>query len=209
MDTYKATFEAWNQLAGIYKDRFMDLDLYNHTYDCFSELLAGGQGHILDIGCGPGNITRYLLHKRPELHITGLDVAPAMLELAQHYNPKACFLQMDCRDLRTLKPGYTGIVCGFCIPYLSQEDIRVLLQDCERLLTDGGCLYISFVAGDYEASGYTTGSSGLSIFFYYHSPEYIRSELLQNGFLLVQQYEILYQRTEHISEVHTVWICQK
>ena len=33
MDKYKETFETWNKVASLYQDKFMDLDIYNHTYD--------------------------------------------------------------------------------------------------------------------------------------------------------------------------------
>ena len=63
MDKYRETFETWNKVAQLYEDKFMDLDLYNDTYDQFCELLLKKNASILEIGCGPGNITKYLLSK--------------------------------------------------------------------------------------------------------------------------------------------------
>ena len=33
MDRYTETFETWNKIATQYQDKFMQLDLYNYTYD--------------------------------------------------------------------------------------------------------------------------------------------------------------------------------
>lgn len=33
MGRYKETFQTWNKLAQLYQDKFMDLGLYNLTYD--------------------------------------------------------------------------------------------------------------------------------------------------------------------------------
>lgn len=33
MDTYQETLKTWHKPASLYQDRFMDLDLYNETYD--------------------------------------------------------------------------------------------------------------------------------------------------------------------------------
>lgn len=33
MDRYKETFETWNKVAIRYQEKFMDLDLYNESYD--------------------------------------------------------------------------------------------------------------------------------------------------------------------------------
>lgn len=39
----------------------MDLDLYNDTYDAFCQAVYKPGARIFEIGCGPGNITRYVL----------------------------------------------------------------------------------------------------------------------------------------------------
>lgn len=39
MDKYQETFNTWNKIAEAYQDRFMNLDLYNETYDAFLDLL--------------------------------------------------------------------------------------------------------------------------------------------------------------------------
>ena len=89
MDNYQETFETWNKLASLYQDKFMDLELYNESYDAFCNSIAKENANILEIGCGPGNITKYLLLKRPNYQIYGIDVAPNMIELARQNNPTA------------------------------------------------------------------------------------------------------------------------
>ncbi|WP_298263440.1 hypothetical protein [uncultured Lutibacter sp.] len=37
MDTYKETFITWNTIAKFYQDKFMDLDIYNDTYQILVE----------------------------------------------------------------------------------------------------------------------------------------------------------------------------
>ena len=80
MDSYQETFNTWNKIALLYQDKFMDLDLYNESYDSFCELIPKQQASILEIGCGPGNITQYILTKRPDFIIEGIDVAPNMVK---------------------------------------------------------------------------------------------------------------------------------
>lgn len=53
MDRYKETFETWNKIASIYKDKFMNMDLYNETYDVICNAITQPNAKILDIGCGP------------------------------------------------------------------------------------------------------------------------------------------------------------
>ncbi len=120
-DSYKITFETWNKIAGLYQDKFMDLDLYNDTYDRFCEEILNVDAKVLEIGCGPGNITRYILSKRPDLILEGIDVAPDMILLAQKNNPGAVFHEMDARKIDMLGGKYDAVVCGFCMPYLSKS----------------------------------------------------------------------------------------
>jgi trans-aconitate methyltransferase len=86
MDKYEITFDTWNKIASSYQERFMDLDLYNDTYDIFCSLI-GQNAQIFEIGCGPGNITKYILSKRSDLQIEGIDIAPNMIKLAEKNNP--------------------------------------------------------------------------------------------------------------------------
>jgi ubiquinone/menaquinone biosynthesis C-methylase UbiE len=185
MDPYAVTFDTWNKLAQAYQDKFMDLNLYNDTYDLFCSLAKPG-AKILELGCGPGNITRYLLAQRPDLAITGTDVAPAMVALAKANNPSARFAVLDCRVLHTLNGSYDGIVCGFCMPYLSRADCAKLITDVARLLHPGGLFYCSAMEGDYDRSGYETGSTGLRSYVYYHQADDIAEQLQQQGFGNVQ-----------------------
>ena len=154
------TSQTWDKLAMQYQDKFMDLDLYNDTYDLFCERIPKPGAEILEIGCGPGNITKYMLSKRPDLNVLGTDVAPHMIELAQQNNPSASFKVMDCRNLRMLQRKFDGIVCGFVAPYLSKEDVEKLIADCSSHLNVGGWLYISLIEGDYNLSGIEASSDG-------------------------------------------------
>ncbi len=168
MDRYLETFETWNKVASLYQDKFMDLDLYNETYNFICNSISKDKAKLLEVGCGPGNITKYLLSKRPDFNIFGIDIAPNMIELAKKNNPTASFELMDCRLISKLKGKYDGIICGFCVPYLSLTDIAKLIKDCYNLLNEKGLIYISFVEGEPSKSGFQVSSSGDRIYFYFH-----------------------------------------
>jgi trans-aconitate methyltransferase len=123
MDRYKETFETWNNIASIYEDKFMKLDLYNDTYDYICNSITKQKAKLLEIGCGPGNITKYLLSQRPDFDIFGIDIAPNMIELAKKNNPTAKFAVMDSRQINRLETKYDGIIGGFCLPYLSHTKV--------------------------------------------------------------------------------------
>ncbi len=208
MDRYKETFDSWNKVAQLYHDKFMNLDLYNESYDTFCDAVTTENPLVLELGCGPGNITRYLLSKRPDFRIEAIDVAPNMIQLAQQNISDADFKVMDVREIHTIQKQFNAIIGGFCIPYLSETDVSKLVADCNRLLVHGGILYLSFVAGDYNDSGYQKGSSGDRTYCYFHGLESIRKTLEKQEFTVKNLMTVKYPRKE-IIEIHTMIISAK
>lgn len=204
MDRYKESFETWNKVALLYQDKFMDLDLYNDTYDFICNSISKDKAKLLEIGCGPGNITKYLLSERPDFDIFGIDIAPNMIELAKKNNPSASFAIMDSRQIDEIKTKYDGIVCGFCLPYLSQTDSRKLITDCYKLLNENGLIYISFVEGDPNKSDFQVGSSGDRSYFYFHSLDDLKTQLIESEFTELKTFKVEYKKTETEIDIHTI-----
>lgn len=209
MDKYKETFETWNKIASLYQDKFMDFDLYNETYDFVCSSLEKENSKILEIGCGPGNITKYLLSKRSDFDIFGIDIAPNMIELARKSNPAASFAVMDSREIDQIKTKYDGIVCGFCLPYLSQSDSQKLISDCYDLLNENGLIYISFVEGNPSKSDFQVGSSGDRIYFYYYNLNDLKAQFAKNNFKEIQTFKVEYKKSESEIDIHTILTAKK
>jgi SAM-dependent methyltransferase len=209
MDPYKETFETWNKVASLYQEKFMGLDLYNDTYDLICNAVIKNKATILEIGCGPGNITKYLLSKRPDFNIFGIDIAPNMIELAKINNPKANFAVMDSRNISEIETKYDAIVCGFCLPYLSETDSQKLIFEANNLLNDSGFLYLSFVEGDPNKSGFQVGSSGDRSYFYYHNLDQLKTRLLENSFEDLKIFNVKYKKSEKEQDIHTIITAKK
>ena len=199
MDKTKIAVNVFNKNAQLYQNKFMDVDLYADTFDFFCNAIAKENAELLELACGPGNITKYLLNKRPDLKILGTDLAPNMIALAKINNPTAEFQLMDCRDLGITgkKParqsggiytagGYDAIMCGFCLPYLSKEESIKLIQDASTILNPEGVLYLSTMEDDYEKSGFKKGSTGEEIFMHYHQVDYLSAALTENNFKILK-----------------------
>ena len=171
--------------AQLYQDKFMDVTLYSESLDVFCNALKKPNAAILELACGPGNVTHYLLSNRPDFEIIGTDLSINMLELAKENNPSASFQLMDCRDLHRIKDRYDGIVAGFCLPYLSQEEAKKLIHDASKILNANGALYISTMEDDYGRSGLQTGSNGSQVFMHYHQADYLTKFCIDEGFRIL------------------------
>lgn len=208
-ERYQQTVDTWNKLAFQYQDLFMNLDIYNESYDLFCTAIKKHKAKILDVACGPGNITRYLLKKRANFDILGIDVASNMIQLAQANNPKAQFKIMNCSAIAQLLQTFDGIIVGFCLPYLSTDDLNSFIGDCKKTLNENGILYLSFVDGDPNLSALITTNDGDKLYFYYHKNEYVNNLLIEFDFKIIQIQKVTFQRTPEQEEIHTIIIAQK
>lgn len=203
MDKNKETFETWDKIAFLYQEKFMKMDLYDETYDFICDSIAKPQAKLLEIGCGPGNISKYLLSKRADFDILGIDIAPNMIELAKVNNPTAHFQIMDTREIHTLESKFDGIIGGFCLPYLSQKESKELIASSCELLNENGLIYLSFVEGDPAKSDYKSGSGG-RVFFYYHHLADLKSQLMEYHFQEIQVFKVNYPTSETGYDIHTI-----
>jgi 2-polyprenyl-3-methyl-5-hydroxy-6-metoxy-1,4-benzoquinol methylase len=157
------------------------------TFDLFCDLIDKKNAEIFEIACGPGNITKYLLTKRPDFKILAIDIASKMIDLAKINNPSATFQLMDCRDIDKLDKKYDAIMCGFCLPYLSKEESEKLISDASGLLRSDGVLYLSTMEDDYNKSGLESPSFGGEdkMYIHYHQADYLMNALNNKGFKII------------------------
>ncbi|WP_264521083.1 class I SAM-dependent DNA methyltransferase [Flavobacterium sp. N1994] len=186
MDQTKIAVEVFNKLANAYQDKFMDVSLYHDSFDIFCNNIVGEKATVLELACGPGNITKYLLEKRPDIKILGTDLAPNMISLAKKNNPSANFELLDVKKIKNLNKKFDAIMCGFGLPYLSKKEAIQFITDSSQVLNANGVLYISTMEDDNSKSGFKKGSSGDEIFMNYHQEDYLTEALENTGFKIIE-----------------------
>jgi len=178
--------EAFDKSAKIYQDKFMDVSMFAETINLFCDNIVTEKASILDIACGPGNITKYLLDRRPDYQILGIDLSLNMLDLAHSNNPNAKFQQMDCRDIDTIEQKFDGITCGFCLPYLTREEAIELIVNASQLLKPGGVFYLSTMEENDDCkSKYQISSTGDQVWVNYHQEDYLSKAFLEHNFEVI------------------------
>ncbi|WP_020536808.1 class I SAM-dependent DNA methyltransferase [Lewinella cohaerens] len=183
MDKTEAAISIFNRHAEEYQSKYMDLAKYHDFLDLFCSLIPASPC-LLDLACGPGNVTRYVLNQHPNAKILGIDLAPRMLDLARINNPTAAFQLIDCKKISELPQKYDGILCGFCLPYLSKKESKKLIKDAAELLNTDGIFYLSTMEGEDSKSGWVGPSSGgdEKLYMYYHQESHLVNALIDNGF---------------------------
>ena len=101
-------------------------------------VLAGG--HILDLGCGSGDLSRHLA--AAGLRVTGCDISANMLARAAASDPTASVelvrLAPDWQTLPFPTATFDAIVAASVLEYVSSPS--EVLRECARVLRPGGVL---------------------------------------------------------------------
>jgi trans-aconitate 2-methyltransferase len=95
--------------------------------------------HILDLGCGAGNVTRLLRQRWPEARITGVDSSSAMLERARVAEPTVDWRLADLRDFRASEP-VDLVYSNAALHWL--DDHATLFPALVAMLAPGGVLAV-------------------------------------------------------------------
>ncbi|MES2748297.1 MAG: class I SAM-dependent methyltransferase [Bacteroidota bacterium] len=196
MNHTETTIHVFDKLASIYQDKFMDVSLYHDSLDLFCKNITKENATILEVACGPGNITKYLLEKRPDFKLLATDLAPNMIALAKINNPTAAVELLDLKEMDQMTTTFDGIMCGFGLPYLSKDDAIQFIADAGRALNSEGILYISTMEDDNNKSGFKTGSTGDKMYQNFHQADYLTQALEDNHLKILHLQRIEYIHNE-------------
>jgi SAM-dependent methyltransferase len=137
-------------------------------------------GPACDIGCGPGQIARYL-HERG-VHVCGVDISPNMVEQARRLTPAIEFRQGDMRRLEEADGTWAGITALFSIIHVSRDDLTRVLVELRRVLRPNGLLLLSFHIGDDSMHLEEWWGYKVCIDFFFFQSEEVASYLRAAGF---------------------------
>jgi len=186
MDSFDISIKRFDEFAAEYTERFNDIDSYLISVNRFCDLITGSKPKILELACGPGNVTRYIRHRFPESEYIAIDLAPKMIDIARQQVKGVDFRIMDVRAISSFDTKYDAIMCSFCLPFLSVFDACKLIADCAERLNENGIIYISTMEGNESKAGFesTSFTGDSKVFFNYHELQVLEKALLENGFII-------------------------
>ena len=115
----------------------------DRTLALIENLLSAGQAcpgpkRIVDLGCGPGNITLRLAQRFPDARVIGVDGSPAMLSLAQsRAQAMGLTVAFRCSTLQELELEPVDLVVSNSLLHHLHDP--VLLWQVTRRLAVSGC----------------------------------------------------------------------
>ena len=174
---------SYDLIADEYVRRIFDeLDhkpLDRELLDRFAERVRD-RGPVLDIGCGPGIVARYLRHR--QVQVTGVDLSLGMVERARALNPGIDFVQGDMRSLDVPDGALGGIVGFYSIIHIPPDDVVAVLRELRRALRPEGLLLLSFHIGSEPVHLDEMWGHRVTLDFYFFETEPMKSYLREAGF---------------------------
>jgi SAM-dependent methyltransferase len=142
---------SYDRIARQYADVFFDelarKPADRALLDRFAERVRG-RGVVCDIGTGPGQVARYV-HERG-VPACGLDLSPAMVEIARRLNPSIPFQQGDMLNLPVPDGSWAGITCFYALIHIPRPLVPQALAEFRRALRPGGWLLLAVHGGEGE-----------------------------------------------------------
>jgi SAM-dependent methyltransferase len=161
MDTWLAdTRDSYDTVAPSYsdqlRDRLGDEPYLRAALAVFAELVsAGGGGPVADVGCGPGHVTAELC--KLGLDAFGIDLSPAMIEVARREHPGMRFAVGSMTDLDLADDSVAGLLAFWSLIHVPDEAVPGVFGQFRRVLRPGAPLLIGFHVGDrssFKTQGY-------------------------------------------------------
>jgi SAM-dependent methyltransferase len=132
--------------------RASDQALVDRLVEIFGESLGDGPGpRLVDLGCGPGNISFLLAERFPQASVLGLDGAAAMLEVAERELADRDLVDRDLAKRLGFAEvllgheslsygGFTAVVSNSLLHHL--HDPQALWRHLRQLAAPGAAVYI-------------------------------------------------------------------
>lgn len=201
---YKTTTRAgYDALAAEYTE-LARTGLARKPYDramltAFAEQV---EGPVAEVGCGPGMVSAFLHELGVDMR--GVDLSPAMVEIARREHPELRFEVGDMTALDLPDAALGGVVAWYSIIHIPEPDRPALFAEFHRVLRPGGLLLLAFQVGTgtlhlAEALGREFG-----VDFHRGQPDRIAELLTAAGFEVLAVLERARDQEERTPQAHLV-----
>ena len=182
---------SYDRVAEDYANEFCD-ELEKKPFDRkmldWQAEKVGDLGVICDLGCGPGQIARYL-HGHG-IKACGVDLSSEMVKQAQRLNPDIPFQQADMLALTDIADGsYGGIAAFYSIIHIPRSSVVAALRELKRVLRPGGVLLLTFHIGHQIIHREEWWDKQVSVDFIFFETEEMKGSLTAAGFELEEVIE--------------------
>ena len=185
---------VYKKYANEFNKKIASLEIYNESYDYLLNRIKDNSA-ILDLACGPGNVSYYLKKYMPGLAITGVDISEEMIDLAKRRIQDGKFIVKDICEVN-FKTKFDCVICAFAIPYLNLQETAHVTRIISQSLNSNGHFYLSFMEGTKEGFEKQSFTDNDDLFIYYHTEESVLEIIDQQFLSVIKKFKIDYHEQD-------------
>jgi SAM-dependent methyltransferase len=147
---------------------------------------AVGGGPVADVGCGPGHVTAHL--HQLGIDAFGIDLSPAMIDVARRDHPGLRFEVDSMTDLRIADGSVAALLAFWSLIHVPDDAVPLVFGQFRRVLRPGGLVLLGFHVGDgsrLKTQGY--GGHPMRVQVYRRQPTQVAAWLRDAGFRVEAQ----------------------
>lgn len=177
--------DSYDRVAEPYADRIfdelsgkpLDRQLLNRLAESVRSI-----GLICDLGCGPGQVARYLHERGAE--VCGVDLSAGMVEQARRLNPGIPFTQGDMLALDVADETWGGIAAFYSLIHVPRSELGQAASEIYRVLRPDGLALLAFHVGEETTHLEDWFGEPVSVDFFFFRSQEIKERLLTAGFVI-------------------------
>ena len=131
---------TYDRIAKDWHEEHSTDDWWQEGTDEFIKRLSPG-AHVLDVGCGSGVKSRYLLDHG--LLVTGIDISKNLLEIARTVAPEGKFELCSMYDLDSLPDVYDAVFAQASLLHVPRKDAAGIVWKMADKVRPGGLVYLA------------------------------------------------------------------
>ncbi|SEF32552.1 Methyltransferase domain-containing protein [Amycolatopsis pretoriensis] len=165
------------------------LDKQPHMRAALALFAAEVDGPAVDVGCGPGHFTAHLASLGAE--VSGIDLSPAMVDLARQTHPELRFDVGSMTDLALPAESVAGVLAFWSLIHVPDESVPVALGHFRRVLRPGGLLVIGYHVGvgtRLKTQGY--GGHPMRVHVHLRQPWWLAKRVRAAGFTIEAEWAL-------------------
>ncbi|MBI4510740.1 MAG: methyltransferase domain-containing protein [Deltaproteobacteria bacterium] len=147
--------------------------------DVFAETVRG-HGLVVEVGCGPGQVARYLFERGAA--VEGVDLSPEMVALAKRHHAGIHFRTGDMFSLPYEAESLVGIAAFYAIVNIPPEKLGDVFCEFRRVLGPSGHALVSFHMGNEKHHLDEWWGRPVDLDFWFYSRELVEGLLQEAGF---------------------------
>lgn len=160
----------------------LDMAMVDHF---IAHLRAAADRTVVDAGCGAGRMTSYLSHAG--LNVSGVDLSPEMVRVAQRLHPELLFEVGELTDLPVADAAADGVLAWYSIIHSPPTALPAIAGEFWRALRPGGSALIAFHAGSGHRTIDRAYGHDVQLRAELHAPDDVALRFTEQGFMMRAQ----------------------